>query len=58
MRPGWQIVQTSRADQVDRRSRQNIGVATLSWWLGEEEGYSCSDLLIYVVAEGATNGEK
>ena len=31
--PGWHIAGTLRADQVDKRSTKNVGVAIQSWWL-------------------------
>ena len=67
--PGWQIAETLRADQVDRRSRKNVGVAIQSWWLS---GYLIIgslnllidivivllNLLIDIVAKGPANGEE
>ena len=67
--PGWQIAETLRADQVDKRSTKNVGVAIQSWWL---RGYLIIGMLnrlidivivllnlpIDIVAKGPANGEE
>ena len=57
--PGWHIAETLRADQVDKRSTKNVGVAIQSWWL---RGYliigNWLNLPINIVSKGAANGEE
>ena len=67
--PGWHIAGTLRADQVDKRSTKNVGVAIQSWWL---RGYLIIGMLnrlidivivllnlpIDIVAKGPANGEE
>ena len=68
--PGWHIAGTLRADQVDKRSTKNVGVAIQSWWL---RGYLIIgnwlnrlidivivllNLPIDIVAKGPANGEE
>ena len=56
--PGWQIAETLRADQVDRRSTKNVGVAIQSWWLSGYLRIGSLNLLIDIVAKGPANGEE
>ena len=57
--PGWHIAGTLRADQVDKRSTKNVGVAIQSWWL---RGYliigNWLNLPINIVSKGPANGEE